>query len=72
MKKVNIKIGLVFAVLLAFTNSCKEDFLQVTPNGSLDAQVLAIGQKCQRPSASTPPPNWPYGWSSLHGAAVLR
>jgi starch-binding outer membrane protein, SusD/RagB family len=41
MKKVNIKIGLVFAVLLAFTNSCKEDFLQVTPNGSLDAQVLA-------------------------------
>jgi hypothetical protein len=41
MKKVNIKIGLVFAVLLAFTNSCKEDFLQVTPNGALDAQVLA-------------------------------
>jgi len=44
MKKVNIKIGLVFAVLLAFTNSCKEDFLQVTPNGSLDAQVLATAK----------------------------
>ena len=41
MKKVNLKIGLVFAVLLAFTNSCKEEFLVVTPNGSLDAQVLA-------------------------------
>jgi hypothetical protein len=41
MKKSNIKIGLMFAALLAFTNSCKEDFLAVTPNGSLDAKVLA-------------------------------
>ncbi|MEQ1586058.1 MAG: RagB/SusD family nutrient uptake outer membrane protein [Cyclobacteriaceae bacterium] len=41
MKKINLKIGLVFCALLAFTNSCKEDFLTVTPNGSLDAQVLA-------------------------------
>lgn len=41
MKKINLKIGLVLCVLLAFTNSCKEDFLTVTPNGSLDAQVLA-------------------------------
>lgn len=41
MKKSNLKIGLMFAALLAFTNSCKEDFLAVTPNGSLDAQVLA-------------------------------
>lgn len=44
MKKVNLKIGLVFAVLLAFTNSCKEEFLTVTPNGSLDAQVLATSK----------------------------
>ena len=44
MKKVNLKIGLVFAVLLAFTNSCKEDFLTITPNGSLDAQVLATAK----------------------------
>jgi len=44
MKKVNLKIGLVFAVLLAFTNSCKEEFLKVTPNGSLDAQVLATAK----------------------------
>lgn len=44
MKKVNIKIGLVFVALLAFTNSCKEDFLAVTPNGSLDAQVLATAK----------------------------
>lgn len=41
MKKSKIKIGLVLVALLAFTNSCKEDFLNVTPNGSLDAQVLA-------------------------------
>jgi len=41
MKKSNLKIGLMFAALLAFTNSCKEDFLEITPNGSLDAQVLA-------------------------------
>jgi starch-binding outer membrane protein, SusD/RagB family len=44
MKKVNIKIGLVMVVLMAFTNSCKEDFLTVTPNGSLDAQVLATAK----------------------------
>lgn len=41
MKKVKRKMGLVLAVLLMVTNSCKEDFLTVTPNGSLDAQVLA-------------------------------
>ncbi|MBL7873538.1 MAG: RagB/SusD family nutrient uptake outer membrane protein [Cyclobacteriaceae bacterium] len=40
MKKINLKIGLVLAVLVGMTNSCKEDFLNVTPNGSLDAQVL--------------------------------
>lgn len=41
MKKLNLKTGLVLAILLTFTNSCKEDFLSITPNGSLDAQVLA-------------------------------
>lgn len=44
MKKSKIKIGLVLVALLAFTNSCKEDFLNVTPNGSLDAQVLATAE----------------------------
>ncbi len=41
MKKINLKIGLVIALLIGFTNSCKEDFLDVTPNGSLDESVLA-------------------------------
>lgn len=41
MKNVNVKIGVVFALLLGLTNSCKEDFLEVTPNGALDAGVLA-------------------------------
>ncbi len=40
MKKVTIKIGLVLVALLVLTNSC-EDFLNVTPNGSLDSRVLA-------------------------------
>jgi hypothetical protein len=40
MKKINLKIGLVLAILIGFTNSCKEDFLNITPNGALDAQVL--------------------------------
>ncbi len=44
MKKVNLKIGLVLLALVSFTNSCKEDFLEVTPNGSLDAQVLATAK----------------------------
>ncbi len=41
MRKINIKVGFTVGVLLMFTNSCNEDFLEVTPNGSLDAQVLA-------------------------------
>ena len=41
MKKINLKIGLVLALLIGFTNSCKDDFLDVTPNGSLDESVLA-------------------------------
>ncbi|MEQ1587978.1 MAG: RagB/SusD family nutrient uptake outer membrane protein [Cyclobacteriaceae bacterium] len=40
MKRVTIKFGLVLAGLLALTNSCN-DFLNITPNGSLDAKVLA-------------------------------
>lgn len=41
MKKFNLKVGLLIGLLLAFTNSCNEDFLTVKPNGSLDATVLA-------------------------------
>ena len=41
MKRLNIKIGLVLVALLVFTNSCKESFLEITPNGALDATVLA-------------------------------
>jgi len=44
MKKVNLRIGVVFAILLVFTNSCKEDFLTITPNGTLDAQVLGTAK----------------------------
>jgi hypothetical protein len=40
MKKLNIKISAIF-LALAFTFSCSEDFLTVTPNAALDAQVLA-------------------------------
>lgn len=40
MKKIKLKFGLVVAVLILITNSCKDDFLSVTPNGALDAQVL--------------------------------
>ena len=41
MKKINLKVALVFGALVLFTNSCKDDFLRVTPNGALDAKVLA-------------------------------
>jgi starch-binding outer membrane protein, SusD/RagB family len=44
MKRINIKIGLVLTLLLAFTNSCKEDFLDVSPNGSLSSNVLATAK----------------------------
>jgi starch-binding outer membrane protein, SusD/RagB family len=40
MKKINIKIVLAFAILVGVTNSCKEQFLEITPNGALDATVL--------------------------------
>jgi hypothetical protein len=41
MKKLNYKVHVGVILLLLFSNSCKEDFLSVTPNGSLDAEVLA-------------------------------
>ncbi len=42
MRKFNIRIGgFALGLLLVLSNSCSEDFLKVTPNGSLDAQVLA-------------------------------
>jgi len=44
MKNVRLKIGLFLVAMLALTNSCKEDFLEVTPNGSLDAAVLATAE----------------------------
>ena len=41
MKKFNLKVGFMIGLLMAFTNSCKEDFLTVKPNGALSAAVLA-------------------------------
>ncbi len=42
MKRLNIKIKLLaMAVVLALPFSCKKDFLDVTPNGALDANILA-------------------------------
>ncbi|MEY4930478.1 MAG: hypothetical protein RI909_1202, partial [Bacteroidota bacterium] len=41
MKKISYKACLAVTLLLLFSNSCKEDFLSITPNGSLDAEVLA-------------------------------
>lgn len=41
MKNVINKIGLCLGLILVFSNSCKEDFLEVTPNASLDSKVLA-------------------------------
>lgn len=39
MKKFTY-IGALFFLLLIGTNACKEDFLEITPNGALDASVL--------------------------------
>jgi starch-binding outer membrane protein, SusD/RagB family len=41
VNKLKIKIILSLCVLLVVTNACNEDYLSVTPNGSLDAEVLA-------------------------------
>jgi starch-binding outer membrane protein, SusD/RagB family len=44
MKKLKI-IGLMTAgLLLGLTNSCKEEFLEITPNGQLDATVLGTDE----------------------------
>lgn len=40
MKVPNIKI-IVLGLILVFPFSCKKDFLRITPNGQLDATVLA-------------------------------
>lgn len=41
MKKYIGKIGLCFGLILAVSISCKEEFLDVTPNAALDSKVLA-------------------------------
>lgn len=40
MKKISIKF-IMLGLVLALPFSCKEDFLEITPNGSLDASILA-------------------------------
>jgi hypothetical protein len=40
MKKLSIKF-ILMGLVLALPFSCKEDFLEITPNGSLDASILA-------------------------------
>lgn len=44
MKKNSLKAGLILVVILVFTNSCKEDFLTVLPNGTLGAPSFANKQ----------------------------
>jgi starch-binding outer membrane protein, SusD/RagB family len=41
MKISKIAAALGIVALIGFTNSCKEEFLEVTPNGALDESVLA-------------------------------
>ena len=41
MKNMKLKLGAFLVGMLVLTNSCKEDFLNVLPNGALDANVLA-------------------------------
>lgn len=41
MKKIKIISLLTVLLAVGVTNSCKEEFLEVTPNGSLDGSVLA-------------------------------
>jgi len=41
MKRFNIKLFILLGLVLALPFSCKNDFLDVTPNGSLDANILA-------------------------------
>ena len=41
MKKIRILSGIVIIAGLILMNACKERFLEITPNGSLDQSVLA-------------------------------
>ncbi len=41
MKKIKILTGIVIFTGLLLVNSCKQSFLEITPNGSLDQSVLA-------------------------------
>jgi len=41
MKRLNIKLVILLGLVMALPFSCKEDFLDITPNGSLDANILA-------------------------------
>lgn len=41
MRKIKNLIALLIILVFGFSNACKEDFLDITPNGALDAKVLA-------------------------------
>ncbi len=41
MKRLNIKLVILLGLVLALPYSCKDEFLDITPNGSLDANILA-------------------------------
>ena len=41
MKNIRILSGILIFTGLIFINSCKQSFLEITPNGSLDQSVLA-------------------------------
>ena len=41
MKRLNIKLVILLGLVLALPFSCKDEFLDITPNGSLDANILA-------------------------------
>jgi starch-binding outer membrane protein, SusD/RagB family len=41
MKRLNIKLIMFLGLVLALPYSCKEEFLDIKPNGSLDSNILA-------------------------------
>ncbi len=41
MKRLNIKLVMFLGLVLALPYSCKEEFLDIKPNGSLDSNILA-------------------------------
>ena len=41
MKRLNIKLVILLGLVLALPYSCKEEFLDIKPNGSLDSNILA-------------------------------